>query len=292
MESPAQAYGPGLLPDPGLFQTVTSQSTGVQVALGGESVSCFYQGTDGSNPEGFNVTLAPGAAVTQTIVANDSSVDLPNDNTTAASTADALEETLRASVIAMDIAAAVAFGGPFTLIVAMATNLLDFGSYCNNQPNLMQLGAVTEDGQGTSNTTWAVWDGCSGTCGGFANYYTSPWESSAGDDTANVVTNAVQLAPDSGQTYQGQPLWLAQVPIQGCGVGDSKDSNTSGCTSQNLISLRWTTEPACPWTNGLASYGSGNKVGGLSWCYLPAPQSPEVESCGTNNAQCLSYEPS
>lgn len=291
MESPAQQFGPGLLPDPGGFQSAASESTGVQVALGGQAVSCFYQGTDGSNPEGFNVSLAPGAAVTQTIVADDSSVNLPNDNTAAAAIADALEDTLKASVVAMNIAASIAFGGPFTLIVALTTNLLDFGSYCNNQPNLMQLGAVTEDGLGTSNTTWAVWDGCGGTCGGLANYYTSPWGSSAPNIDANVVNNAVQLAPDSGQTYQGQPLWLTQSPIQGCGIGDASNSNTSGCTSQNVISLRWTTEPACPWTNGLATQ-SGSKAGDVSWCYLPAPQSPEVEACGTNNAQCLSYEPS
>lgn len=291
LEPIGQRFGPGLFPNPKDFQLVTSESTGVSTALAGAAVSCFYQGNDGSNPEGFNVNLGPGAAVTQTIVADDSSVNLPNGSSEAAATADAIEVGLKVGVTALNIASSIAFGGPFTLVVALATNLLDLGEFCNNQPNVMQLGAVVENGQGASNTNWAVTDSCGGTCGGFSNYYTSPWQSSAPDSDADVINNAVQLAPDAEHTYQGQPLWLAQVPVQGCGIGNASDSNTSGCTSQNVISLRWTTEPACPWTNGYEEY-NGSIVGGVSWCYLPAPTSPEVASCGTNNAECASYDPS
>lgn len=290
LEPVAQQFGQGLFPSKEQFSLVTSESTGVNLALAGQEVSCFYQGKDGSNPSGFNQNLAPGDSVTQTIVADDSHYDLPNNATMATTAANAVEYTIKAGVALLNATASIAFGGPFTLVVAMATNLLDVSEYCNNQPNLFQIGVVAETGEATNSTTWSAWDGCNGSCGGLANYYSSPLRSSAPTQDARVVTNAVQLAPDSAYTYNGQPLWLAQLPIQGCGVGNASDSNTSGCTSQNLISLRWTTSPACPWTNGYEEW-NGSVIGDVSWCHQPAPTSPEVPACGTNNAGCASYSP-
>ena len=67
--------------------------------------------------------------------------------------------------------------------------------------------------------------------------------------------------------------------------------STSGCTSENMISLRWVTSPPCPWTNGL-DLGDGTGVqGNGSWCFQDAPSSPSIPACGTNNASCLAYEP-
>ena len=287
LEPVPQNYGPNLYPNPDQWTVASPTSTGVPIALSGQSGSCFYQGTDGSNPNGFNVTLQPGMAVTQTIVVNDENYNLPFDNTEAAAVADATEEVLKAGVMATDASLSLVFGGPFTLIVALAANLIDMGQYCNNQPNLMQLGAVVAStGQGSNSTMWAVWDG-----GGFANVYSSPWESIAPTEDAEVTTNAVQLAPDATNTYDGAPLWLAQTPIAGCGVNNDKDSNTSGCTSENLISLRWSQEMPCPFNNGMQPSNGGAVFGDGSLCYLPAPTSPEVPSCGTNNAQCPSYVP-
>ena len=183
------------------------------------------------------------------------------------------------------------FSAPFTLIVQMADLVFGLGTNCNNQPNVFQLGAVTADGQGTNNTSWSIWDGCSGTCGGLANIYSTPWESSAPDQDAQMATQGVQLAP-STVTYDGEPLWLAQLPTDGCGVGDGSSSNTSGCTSENWISLRWVTQAPCPWTNGMEiANGTGSVEGGASWCFQPAPTSPSIPACGANNADCVAYDP-
>jgi hypothetical protein len=291
LEPVPQLYGPNLYPNPDEWETASETSTGVTIALSGQSGSCFYQGTDNSNPNGFNVSLAPGDTVTQTIVANDQDDNLPFNNTEAASMADATEVVLKTAVTTFDTALSLVFGGPFTLPIALATDVISVSQYCNNQPNLMQLGAVVADtGEGANSTMWAVWDGCGGTCGGFANVYTSPWESDAPNVDAELATQAVQLAPDSNYTYEGSPLWLAQTPMQGCGIGDANDSNTSGCTSQNLISLRWSQEMPCPYNNGIEP-AQGNVIGNGSLCYQPAPTSPEVEACGPSNAQCPSYDP-
>jgi hypothetical protein len=291
LEPVPQVYGPNLYPNPDEWSVADATSTGVPIALSGQSGSCFYQGTDGSNPIGFNKTLQPGVAITETIVANDMTDNRPFNNTEAAAIANATEDTLKTAVATTNAALSLAFGGPFTLIVALATNLVDVSEYCNNQPNLMQLGAVVANtGQGSNSTMWAAWDADDGTAGGFANVYSSPWSSSAPDEDALIATNAVQLAPDATYTYQGQPLWLAQTPIAGCGIGDAGNSNTSGCTSQNLISLRWSEVMPCPYNNGMQP-PDGNPVGDSSWCHQPAPTSPEVSACGTNNAQCLSYDP-
>ncbi|HWJ97720.1 MAG TPA: hypothetical protein VNQ33_06135, partial [Acidimicrobiales bacterium] len=259
--------------------------------LAGEAVSCLYQGTDGSNPAGFTTTLAPGVAVTQTIVADDESTDSPADANDTAEVSQAVIESIDAGLKAVSAVTEAGFSAPFTLIVKMADVLFGLSTNCNNQPNVFQLGAATADGQGTNNTSWAVFDGCSGTCGGLANVYSSPWESSAPDSDAQMSTEAVQLAP-STVMYDGQPLWLDQQPVgTGCGVGNGSDSNTSGCTSENMISLRWLTSPPCPWTNGLEA-GDGTGVqGNVSWCYQDPPASPSIPSCGTDNASCLAYEP-
>jgi hypothetical protein len=291
LEPVPQVFGPNLYPNPDQWTVASSQSTGVPITLSGESGSCFYQGTDGSNPNGFDVTLQPGDQVTQTIVANDQDDNLPFNETEAASVADATEVALKTGVTTLDAALSVVFGGPFTLPIALATDVISVSQYCNNQPNLMELGAVVgTTGEGANSTMWAAWDGCSGTCGGFANVYTSPWKSDAPNVDADLATQAVQLAPDSNYTYQGQPLWLAQTPIQGCGIGDANNSSTSGCTSQNLISLRWSQQMPCPYNNGIDP-AQGNVIGNGSFCYQPAPTSPEVSSCGTDNAQCVSYDP-
>lgn len=290
LEPVAQQFGQGLFPGLHQYSLATTDSPGVSIAVAGQEISCFYQGKDGSNPAGFNQNLAPGDAVTQTIVADDSHYDLPNNATQATTAANAIEYTIKAGVALLNVTASILFGGPFTLIVAMATNLINVSEYCDNQPNLFQIGIVAESGQATNATTWSAWDACNGSCGGFANYYSSPLRSSAPTIDATVVNNAVQLAPDSDNTYEGHPLWLAQVPIQGCGVGNASDSNTSGCTSQNLISVRWTTSAPCPWTNGYQEY-NGSVVGDESWCHQSAPTSPEVPACGTNNQDCVSYSP-
>jgi hypothetical protein len=289
LEPVGQLYGPNLAPVADRFETASTTSQGVSIALAGQAVSCLYQGTDGSNPQGFTTNLGPGTVVTQTIVANDSSTSQPADANDTAEVSEAVVQSIGAGLHAIAAVTEAGFSAPFTLIVKMADVVFDLSTNCNNQPNLFQLGAVTQDGQGTNNTTWAIWDGCSGTCGGLANVYSSPWESSAPDIDASMDTDAVQLAP-SDVTYQGQPLWLAQVPTAGCGVGDSSDSNTSGCTSQNWISLRWATEPPCPWANGMED-GNGYVQGDVSWCYQPAPTSPAIPACGTNNADCLAYDP-
>lgn len=291
LEPVPQAYGANLYPNPDEWTVASPSSNGVPIALSGQSGSCFYQGTDGSNPEGFDVTLSPGMAVTQTIVANDMTDNLPFNESEAASVADATEVVLKTAVTALDTALSLVFGGPFTLVISAATDLIDVSQYCNNQPNLMQLGAVVAStGQGSNSTMWAAWDACDGGCGGFANVYSSPWESAAPTMDANMSTQSVQLAPDSVNTYQRQPLWLAQTPIQGCGIGDADDANTSGCTSTNLISLRWSQVMPCPFNNGLQP-AQGNVIGDGSYCYQPAPTSPEIPSCGTNNAECVSYDP-
>ena len=291
LEPVPQWYGPNLYPNAGEWSVASTDSTGVPIVLSGQSGSCFYQGEDGSNPDGFDVALQPGDAVTQTIVANDMDDNLPFDDTEAASVADATEVALKTGVTTLDAALSVVFGGPFTLIIALATDVISVSEYCNNQPNLMQLGAVVgTTGEGANSTMWAAWDADDGTGGGFANVYSSPWKSSGPDSDASIATNAVQLAPDPAYTYQGQPLWLAQAPIAGCGIGDASNSNTSGCTSQNLISLRWSDVMPCPWNNGMQP-AQGNVIGNGSWCYQPAPTSPEVSECGTDNAQCLSYVP-
>lgn len=291
LEPVPQNYGPNLYPNPDEWTVASSSSTGVPIVLSGQSGSCFYQGEDGSNPNGFDVTLQPGMAVTQTIVANDMTDNEPFDQTEAASIADATETTLKAGVASLNAAMSLVFGGPFTLVIGVAADLIDVSEYCNNQPNLMQLGAVVgTTGQGSNSTMWAAWDADDGSGGGFANVYSSPWSSSAPTQDASISTQSVQLAADSAYTYQGQPLWLAQTPIAGCGIGDASNSNTSGCTSQNLISLRWSEVMPCPFNNGVqpaqgAAYGDG------SLCTQPAPSSPEVSECGTNNAQCASYDP-
>jgi hypothetical protein len=289
LEPVGQEYGPNLSPVADGFTTASTTSQGMSIALAGAAVSCLYQGTDGSNPQGFTTTLSPGTVVTQTIVANDSSTSAPADANDTAEVSQAVVQAVGAGLHAIAAVTEAGFTAPFTLIVKMADVVFDLSTNCNNQPNLFQLGAVTEDGVGTNNTTWAISDGCGGTCGGLANIYSSPWESSAPNIDAMMDTDAVQLAP-SAVSYLGEPLWLAQVPTAGCGVGDGSDSNTSGCTSENWISLRWATEPPCPWTNGMED-GNGYVQGDVSWCFQPAPTSPAIPACGTDNADCLAYDP-
>lgn len=276
--------GGTLEPQYATYQNV-GPSTGVEIALAGSAVSCLYSSNDGSNPSGFNIPVYPGASITQKIVAQDTSAS-PASSSDAAESANAVEYSLKGTIAAIGIAVSQAFGGPFTLPVSLAANFLNLGSSCNNQPNVFQIGAVTPDGQGSSSVNWAIWDGCNGTCGGLANVYTSPW-SSSDPSVSNVVNNAVQLSPDPTYTYQGQPLWLAQQPVSGCGVGDASNSNTSGCTSQNVINLYWTTQPPCPWTTGMNV--NGGMQGGNQWCTMSAPSSPEIDYCGTGNEDCTSY---
>lgn len=290
LEPVPQLYGQGLFPRLSQYSRANPESPGVTLALAGQAVSCFYQDKDGSNPQGFTQNLAPGDAVTQTIVADDSKYHLPNDSTMAAAAANAIVYSLRAGVFAINQVSRMVFGGPFTVFITLPVKLLETGENCNNQPNLFQIGVVSETGEASNSTTWSAYDNCGGTCGGLANYYSTPLRSSAPTSSADVIKNAVQLAPDSTHRYEGQPLWIAQVPIQGCGVGNASDSNVSGCTSQNLISLRWTTSPACPWTNGFREY-NGSVVGDVSWCFEATPPSPEVPACGTNNGQCDTYSP-
>lgn len=287
-----QEYGANLVPEPQGASLASSSSEGVSIALAGQAVSCLYQGTDGSNPSGFTTTLAPNAAVTQTIVADDKSTDQPANASDTAEVSQAVIEAIDASLKAVAAVTEAGFSAPFTLIVQMADLVFGLGTGCNNQPNVFQLSAVTQDGQGTNSTAWAIWDGCGGTCGGLANVYSSPWESSAPNEDAQMATQGVQLAP-STVTYEGEPLWLAQMPTgDGCGVGDGSSSNTSGCTSQNVISLRWITQAPCPWTNGMAiANGSGGIDGGSSWCFQDPPTSPSIPACGTNNADCVAYDP-
>lgn len=277
--------GGALEPQYSSFQQVGT-STGVGVALGGAAVSCLYQGTDGSNPEGFSLPLTVGASVSQKIVADDESSDSPTNASDAANVSNAVEDGMKVTVEAFSIAAAQAFGGPFLFPIDFAMRFLNLGTACNNQPNVMQIAAATEDGMGTSSVNWAIWDGCNGTCGGLANAYNSPW-STTEPSPSSVVTDAVQLAPDPNYTFNGQPLWLTQQPVSGCGVGDASNSNTSGCTSQNVINIYWTTQPACPMATGIDV--NGGMQGGNQYCYQPAPTSPEVDYCGTNNAGCPTY---
>jgi hypothetical protein len=185
------------------------------------------------------------------------------------------------------IAAGAAFGAPFIAPLGWVVQFLDPGQGCNNQPNILQIGAATQDGQGTNNTDWDTVDACNGTCGYLANLYSEPLYE-GGASTGIYTDNTVQLAPDSGVTYNGQPLWLAQVFQNngGCGVGDANNSNVSGCTSENEIALEWSTSAPCPWT-GTPSL-NGNTYGGAV-CYQPAPASPAVDGCGTNNTSCAAY---
>ncbi|MFN8017983.1 MAG: hypothetical protein U0P45_07645 [Acidimicrobiales bacterium] len=290
-EPVGQAYGPNLVPTADRMTQAASSSEGVTIAMSGQAVSCLYQNTDGSNPSGFTTALAPGVAITQTIVADDKGTDDPTGSNDTAQISEAVIQSIGAVLTAVATITEAGASAPFTLIVKIADQVLSLSTACNNQPNQFILAAVTQDGQGTNATTWAIDDGCSGTCGGLANVYSSPWQSSAPNSDAQMATEAVQLAP-STVTYQGQPLWLAQVPTQGCGVGNGSSSNTSGCTSQNWISLRWVTEPPCPWANGLElANGTDSVQGDVSWCFQDPPTSPEIPSCGTDNAGCVAYDP-
>jgi hypothetical protein len=286
-----QLYGPqGDYPYLNLLsqQPGSTNVPGTFVAMSGQAISCLYQGTDSSNPNGFDIGLGQNTSVSQTIVADDSTFDRPNTDTEAASASDAALWTMKAEVTGASIAAGIAFGGPFLLPISLITNFLLFGGgNCSSQPNVFLLAAVTGDGEGAASYNWAIWDGCNGTCGGLATVYTAPWQSSAPDVDAAPASNSVQLAPDSQKTFNGQALWLGQVWTGGCGVGDASDSNTSGCTSQNTISLRWFARPPCPWYYGM--YVNGGLQGGAAFCWQSPPTSPQVDYCGTNNAGCVSY---
>ena len=292
MDPVGQEYGPQLIPNPQLLTTVADSSPGVTVVTAGQAMSCLYQGEDGSNPAGLTATLAPNAAVTQKIVADDEQSSEPTGSDDTTGITNTVIESIQAGLQVVS-ALTGELTGPYAAVLNMVEDVFDLSTACNNQPNIFQLGAATEDGLGVANTAWAIYDGCSGTCGGLSNLYSSPWSSSASDDEAAMAVGAVQLAPDTGVTYEGQPLWLAQVPVSGgCGVGDASDSNTSGCTSQNVISLQWMTSAPCPMTNGMEN-GNGyvDSYGGVSACFSTPVTSPEIPVCGTNNAQCLPYDP-
>jgi hypothetical protein len=291
MEPVGQTYGPQLVPVPADITTVTDSSPGVTVVTAGQAVSCLHQGEDGSNPAGLTATLAPNAAVTQKIVANDEEGSEPTGSDDVTGITNTVIQSIQSGLQAVS-ALTGELTGPYAAVLNIAEDVFDLSTACNNQPNIFQLGAATQDGIGVANTAWAIYDGCSGTCGGLSNMYSSPWSSSAPDTDAAMATGAVQLAPDTGTTYQGQPLWLAQIPLPGgCGVGDASDSNTSGCTSQNVIALRWMTSAPCPMTNGMENAnGYVDSYGGVANCFDTPVPSPEIPVCGTSNALCLAYQ--
>lgn len=252
----------------------------ITVVTSGAAVSCVYNvgnvdGSSGSNPQGFNTTLNAGQSATNFVITN------TKDSGNPASSADlqgVSASTLNYVQYGLKVTAATVGGFLAPVLSGLAWGLwyVNKMTSCNSFPTVMNLSAYTQDGLGAISTNWNL----GYESDGLANIYSTPW------NTTDWYTNQVQLAPDTGVTYNGQPLWLTEAEM-GPNSAANCGTTSGSVTCNNEITLAWSTSAPCPYTDGVIV--NGGRQGGVGDCFLAPPTSPEVTGCGSQNSGCIAY---
>ncbi|WCO65737.1 LamG domain-containing protein [Iamia majanohamensis] len=274
------------------------------IALAGSPVECIDQG-DGSNPQGFSMlngwdveddlppgTVPPGASVTQQVNADDglgrtapdvaqeyaSSVVLSAAGWFGVSTPGVQSGIFQGAAVVSEafgeelgVALEMASGVPVTALLGLADSLYEAATdSCASFANVLSLTAAEPAGAMTSIGWGDQTDGLDLT-------YDS---ASAG---GSPVTNNVQTVPSTGVAAAvldgpGEPLAfrpsLEQAATVACGTG-------CGGSANNLIDVRWSTQPQCPFTPLSTCVPTADEVADQ-----PEVTVPGTDLCGPDNALC------
>jgi beta-lactam-binding protein with PASTA domain len=270
--------------DPDTFNNCTSSNMATPVQLSGVNTECTDQDTD-SDPAGFaqensatvGVPEAPGAAITEPIVADDGASILSKDT----ETVDA-GWAVTVGKVALTTAADVLAGGPFGTIIEAGLELSGYfsGTSCDNDPNVMTLSATDTTGAAGASYGWSMDEE------GMQDVYgTNFADGNGGPLKAVQLAYSSQVYADNG-TYQNP--WLAEQVTRNCGVGNG----TSACSTQtnSQMNVEWTSNDPCP-SGQSYTFNGAPQAGNPKLCAETVPATPPVTDCGTNNSTCPSQTP-
>ncbi len=263
--------------------TMNSSTYAIPLAVAGDAVQCFDQGTNGSDPAGFanydaagnpqpysagvsqagtpggiTLPLTSGTTVTEGLAADYSLAWAGNQQTADTSGFISGTAKLGLQAIKVGITGMLSPGAVITGIVGIFEYFLE--NSCKESGNYFNVTSTETNGAAASSTF---------------NASTELWETDPGTGS---TPPGLQVNPSS-LTQGGSQLWLNNDAAVATGLADNA-CDCSNSVGNNAIELNWLNYQPC--LNGYPA----------SQCSLQPPQSPTASSptgsvnCGTANASC------